>query len=183
MRIVSIDPGTRFIGFACLEICESMSEARVLDAYTLRLEKLAKRVSPDVVEHYGERVAHLLHVKEAVTKYCYAWSPLVVCSEDPYMHLFPQTFSALTECVLAIQNGAMQYDNTITFRRIKPSVAKNAVGVHGMSGDKEAVREGIRHRAQLNIDDVDLDSLDEHSCDAIAIGCGYVMPCLLKVPA
>ena len=180
MRIVSIDPGTRTVGFACLEFCESMEKAIVRDAYTLNLERLARRASPDIIEQYGERIAHLLLVKDAAFEYCHAWTPLVVCCEDPYLHRFPQTFAALTECVLAIQNGVLQYDNTVLFRRVKPTVAKNAVGVRGGSSDKEEVREGIRRQKQLILE-IDLDTLDEHSTDAIAIGCSYVLPSLLRV--
>lgn len=172
-RIVSIDPGTNTLGVACLEIDDSFSRIRVVDAMTIEAGKLARRKYTFQVELFGEKYAKLAAIKDALLRYYVAWHPLAVCSESPYMHLYPATFAALTECVSVVQRSAVDYDPCCVVRMIAPSEAKKAVGVSGASGDKEAVRQGILQHGCIDFD-VDISLLDEHAIDAIAIGVAYL---------
>lgn len=172
-RIVSIDPGTNTLGIACLEINESFSRIRVVDAVTLDAARLARRKYAFQLETFGEKYAKLVAIKDALLRYYVAWHPLAVCSESPYMHLYPATFAALTECVSIIQRSAVDYDPCCVVRMIAPSEAKKAVGVSGGSSDKEAVRKGILQHGCIDLD-VDMSLLDEHAVDAIAIGVAYL---------
>ena len=174
-RIVAIDPGINSMGIACIEIASDYKSAAVVDAYTAKINRLLKRHRIDECLQFGEHHAKLMLVKDTVLKYCMNWRPLTVCVEHPYLHHSPTTFSTLTECILMVRHGVMAYDQCCSFSTFRPSVVKNAVGVDGGSSDKEDMRKAVLKKGNLFLD-VNLDYLDDHAIDAIAVGCSYIFP-------
>jgi hypothetical protein len=86
------------------------------------------------------------------------------------MGRFPQAFAALTECLTAIRRAVLRYDDFKPLLLVDPPTAKLAVGVKGKGSVKDDVKQGVLSlRNLLNPDNIDIQNLDEHSIDAIAV--------------
>lgn len=172
-RLVAIDPGTNALGVAVLDFEASTGIITVQHAATMRIDKFSQRF-PEIMERYGERVAKLYAVRKALGKFYLAWLPTAVVSEGPYMGQFAAAYAALVECISAIRTSVYEYDKTMMFPTIDPATVKKSVGVSGKSGDKAAVAIAIGKLTDLVFSpDVDRSVLDEHSCDAVAVGYAY----------
>lgn len=94
------------------------------------------------------------------------------------MGRFPQSYMALVECVLCIRNAVMQYDYHIPLYSVDPTTAKQSTGMKITRGsDKEDVRDALRARTDLRWA-VDLETLDEHSVDAVAVALHFILNAL-----
>lgn len=169
MRMVSIDPGTSTIGVAVHEFDDRLLKMIVVDAATIDAGFLAHRYYEDRVRTHGDKHARLYALRIAILRYLNAWSPATVCCEAPYMGRFPQAYGALVESISAIRYGIELYDPAMRLYLFDPATVKVAVGVSGKSGDKNAIRGAIRRQADLELR-VNVDLLDEHAVDAIAVG-------------
>lgn len=172
-RIVSTDPGTNTLGVAVLQIRDG--KLYVEHAATFLIGKLATAY-PIIIEYHGEKIAKLHAITECITTLLRAWQPTWIASEGPYLGRFPRAFAALVECVDAIRRAVISYDSFTGLSVTDPATVKKSVGVNGKSGDKELMRAAIAaHPLLVFTDAVNIDALDEHSIDAIAVGvCFYI---------
>ncbi len=173
-RIVSIDPGTNTLGLALLELDLEVGQLSLVEAMTLTAEHRLHlyRTHADI---YGERQAKLRSHSDALIHYFNQVQPHAVASESPYMGRLPQAYAALVECVQTIRLAVEQYDRHLPLHTYDPATVKKTVGVSGKSGDKEAMRRGVKALSFIRDDQqLFLDQTDEHSVDAIAVGyCHY----------
>lgn len=170
-RIVAIDPGTNALGLAVLDADIATGHLFVKDALTIDVARFINRY-PQVATVHGDRVAKLYGVERALMKYFMAWQPARVVSEAPYMGRFPQAFGALVECVTAIRRALMNYNRSLPLASLDPATVKKSIGVSGKSGDKEAILPALKKRTDITFL-IDVDALDEHARDAIAVGYAY----------
>jgi hypothetical protein len=75
----------------------------------------------------------------------------------------------LVEGVVCIQNAVYTWNEDVRLWLVDPPTAKIAVGAPGRGGGKDAVRDAVMAQTDF-IKDVEVDLLDEHSVDSIAIG-------------
>lgn len=170
LHVLSIDPGTTTLGVGVIAIDPSTFTLTAVHAETITLPKLLRDYE-DVVNVHGEKIAKLFALEKALLKLLWAWEPVMVVSEMPYMGRFPQAFAALVECLSSIRRTLYTYDPTMPLLGLEPSVVKKAVGVNGRSGDKELMKKAVFELTDLKVgESVDLSVLDEHSIDALAVG-------------
>ena len=169
-RIAAIDPGTHRLGLTFLDIDLSQSERKLIvtDVFTHRGEKLLAN-SSWYIDQYGEalgmRQAHLDNLKQQFELY----QPNCVISEAPYLGRLPAAFRALVEMIAIIRQAAWETDRRLLLETVDPPTVKKAVGTKGK--DKEDVRRGLARQVFLSWEcRATLAELDEHSCDAIAVG-------------
>jgi len=172
-RIVSCDPGTDTLGVALSELDLKLGILTVQEAHTFRGSQL-QRHYPVVSRYHNDRFARLLGHEDNLFNYFNQTAPHLIVSEGPYLGRFPAAFAALTEVVSTIRRAAIRYDPYLKFLVIDPSTVKKAIGMRGNSGDKSIVKQtllaAIHNRIGTLQSHVDLNSLDEHAIDAIAVG-------------
>lgn len=169
-RILAIDPGTDTLGVALIEVDVRVGDVEVVYAGTWHA---SKRWDPnsDTAYHYGSRVARMAEHKHALTQLLDAFKPNAVACETPFLSRFPQAFGALAELFSLLQFTVLEYSPTIGFLGVDNRSAKTAVGVKTSKVKKEDVRDAVLNLVNLIASHgVRLETLDEHSIDACAVG-------------
>lgn len=171
MRILSIDPGTNFLGVSIMDVVINESyrkpELKILHCASVNIESLATALYGEtVVLNHGLRQAKVLACKSLLSKFLEEWEPNTVAIESPYMGRFPQAFSALVECMQALKLAVIEYDVNLEINAYDPSTVKKAVGSAKISSDKNSVKSAmVKHFPEIDFDD-----LDEHAIDSMAVG-------------
>lgn len=169
-RILAIDPGTNTLGTAILDMDLVTKRVSLEFAQTFKGDKMARRLE-HVSSVYGDREAKLQAHTDNLFRLMVDYGPTAIISESPYMRKLPQAYAALVECLGAIRRAIQHYDPTICLELVDPPTVKKAVGAPGKGGDKSLVKQGVKAQVALeNPHGIDLDRLDEHSIDAIAVG-------------
>lgn len=170
-RIMSLDPGTDTLGVAIIDLDLRDYSATIVFANTIKGNKRA-RLYPEMEEDFGSRAARLHSLSVVLRELVFKMRPNCVISESPYMGKFAQAFEALVQCLGMIQGVIYEYDPTMVLETIDPPSAKKATGASGRGGDKMAVSNAIRNLVKLrNATGFPIEALDEHTTDAIAVGC------------
>lgn len=167
-RFIGIDPGTYNLGVAVGENDGVSDKLKIVYATTFDISRMIKR-HENVIEIHGERVARLYTVQKSLAHFFNSWKPMLITSEGPYLARHAQPYAALVECVSAIRRGVIDYKHNMPLYVIDPATIKTHVKVSGKSGDKSLMRKAIQNQTNLDVSAIDIDSLDEHSVDAIAI--------------
>jgi len=186
---VGIDPGSVTLGAAALDVDLATGQVTLLEARTFDASKLVRDYTNLVAVH-GERVARLTAHEDNLHGYFRFIEPHSIVSESPYMGRFPQAFAALTECITAIRRAVIRYDPHMPLLMVDPMNVKAAVdvfskgrpkvgkGKHGKTGlTKDDVKDGLLRKLDpsitpnpiFNPNGIDIDRLDEHSIDAVAV--------------
>lgn len=175
-RFISVDPGGHYTGVAVFGFDPLALDLTVEHVSTVCIDKILFGLE-DIVDRYGDRTARLKAVERLIRDLLDAWDPIFFVSEAA--HFNPRNFQAygsLTECTTMMRNAVITHGRGIPHYIIEASVVKKAVGVSGNSGDKTAMG-----RAIVNMGLVDnVDGMDEHSVDAIAIGYAKFQQLYLK---
>jgi Holliday junction resolvasome RuvABC endonuclease subunit len=128
-----------------------------------------------ISEVHGNRVARMYFLADTLADTLRRFNPHAIIAESPYMGRFPQAFAALVECVSLIRNTVYSYNRYLPLYQVDPPTAKKAAGVKIVKkSDKEDVRRALRARTDIEWQ-VDLESLDEHSVDSVAVGLYYLL--------
>lgn len=167
--MVGIDPGTETLGFGVLDLNLSTGQLVVANAQTVDLQRMLSQWRQEERVH-GSRTARLMALEERLFVFFEHYQPHAICAESPFLHRFPMTFAALTECVSYVRRAVFRYDRYMPLEMVDPPTAKKAVGVKVKRGvTKEAVREAIEKLDLTYAPGVDLAQMDEHSVDALAV--------------
>ena len=175
VRVVGIDPGVNSsLGISIYEKDVESNEKALVWATTVGSKSFTKIFS-DVATDSGERFARLHGYKCFLVDLFHNWQPDYIVCEGNYLGKFASAYGALTEIVLIIRIAAMDYRSDMPVEIIQPSVIKKCIGVSGNTGDKELIKEAIVDLGVLFHQPQDIDKLDKHAIDAIAIGyCGLM---------
>lgn len=168
IRVIGFDPATVYTGVSIGEI-SGARDARhltIIHAFTLRLDKLAKRHHPD-----PDRYQRLQALGNAVQELLLQWRPSYIATESPFMGDHPAAFQALSECCLVIRTACREMVNPPDYELIDPTTVKKTVGVQGkLNGDKEKVRVALEKRTSEDLTlDIKFDLIDEHASDATGV--------------
>ena len=167
---LSIDPGAN-LGITVNQI-DDYGNKNILHSTTVDLTKYAElKYGEDIIPLHGLRRAKALACSDSILSFIRAWNPILVVSESPYMGKFPAAFSALVECLTAIQNAMYSYDRMMPFIVIDPATIKKAVGSKGNSGNKDIMRTVVSPLLDNHF--IQSYWLDEHGIDSIAVGEAY----------
>lgn len=172
LRIMGIDPGTDTLGVSVLDVHLHCNTITLSFSNTFKGTQLARDYRY-VSQLHGDKIARLKAHEDNLTRFMMQWCPHEIISEAPYMGRFPAAYAALVECMTAIRNAVMRYDWYLKLFTADPPTVKNSVGVGGKSGDKTLMKEAIQRLFDesviLNPNGIDIDALDEHSIDSIAV--------------
>lgn len=169
VRAVSIDPGSRFCGVCAYEFDTSLTQMRVLDAYTLRMQEIHRTRTLGEETEEPPTLERLRILEDALFKFYSAWKPGLVSCESAYFKKQPKPYEVLTLCIGAARSALRRYEPEQRLNLVKPSVVKTEVGVSGGSNDKTLVRQALLKIPTVILPD-NFDLLSEHAVDAIAIG-------------
>lgn len=180
-RVLAIDPGSTNLGMSVLEINHFTNRVKVVHAYTFHIDNIIRHAYSNYEFIYGTSAARLYAIGELVFSMLNAWGIDDVVSESPYMGRFPRAFEVLTYCMATIKNATFRYYGDRPLTIYDPASVKTAVGVKGTSKDKAAVAIALTLQPYLDLNGFDINFLDEHSTDAIAVGCTYAKKLLRGV--
>ena len=172
--IVGIDPGVSNLGYSALSYDLVTGEIKLIEVNTFVTDKLL-RTKPWLADKLGERYAKLEILEEKLVEVFGRHSPASVCSEAPYLGRFPQAFAALTECLYMERKALLRHSTEMFLFSIDPSTVKRCVGVNGKSSDKKDMTNALKALKEIDTSGWDLDSLDEHSIDAIAVAYSEIL--------
>lgn len=176
---LSIDPGTTMLGTTINAITMD-NQWVVLHSCTTNIGLVVRHSFPtELIEIHGERFFKNMTCGNVVNKMATDWLVNSVVSESPYMGRFALAFAALTECMHSIRNALYQVDPNRLLHTIDPSSIKKCVGVSGKSGDKNLMRNAVSTLAGSM---VNIDYLDEHAIDSIAVGYAWYRTVWLGLP-
>lgn len=169
-RINAIDPGTDTMGLAVLDVDLITCELELVSAYTSSGLRMSRK-APDGFTVHGNRWAKLLMHEENILHWLRTYQPNALICESPFLGRFPQAYESLVECKATIRRALMNYDSFMPLETVDPPSAKSAVGALVKKGSKENVKESILKLTDIkNKTGYPLESLDEHSVDAVAVG-------------
>jgi Holliday junction resolvasome RuvABC endonuclease subunit len=172
--VVGIDPGSDTLGVGVLYFDLDALEIVGSEAFTLNGTRQGRGTF--ATEIHGDRLGRIESHREALLQVFRYFEPISIASESPFMsRRMPAAYGALTEVVCAIRHAAMQYDAWKPLKMIDPPTVKRAVGVSGKTGGPEGKK--LMLTALLAMPptelrycgDVPMESLDEHSIDALAV--------------
>jgi len=168
-RIFGIDPGSDNLGISILDVNLITGKVNVEHAETFTGNKMVKRWQ-HIADIYGNKGAKLYGQREVLRKEFVKWQPHAVVVERPFVGRFANAIIALSECMAGIRESLICYNYNVPLDTIDPPTVKLSVGVKGNSKDKELMRVAIRtlKNATYSLSS-DITTLDEHSCDAIAV--------------
>lgn len=168
-RIVSLDPGSQHLGVAVMEDYLDGTNKVVDSAWTVHLKDTNPHYSA-LVDLHGSRVVRLMIMFDAVLDVLRTVRPHAVIVESNYLGRFATSFAALVECVAVVRNATYQYDKFLPLYQVDPSSAKVNVGMKRIKGTtKDDVKIAVKARQDISWQ-CDLEELDEHAIDAVAIG-------------
>ena len=169
-KMLSIDPGLNNTGIAIFEIDYNTKIINSIEAYTILTNKLYNNTGLDE-EFFTERKIKLYKLKRAIQEILILKNPCIVACESPFFNpMRPMAYGALLEVLSIIHSSIIEYNSNIPFISVEPLLVKKIIGAGMMKGKldvKEAVKnnKSIISKLRNNIE-----LLDEHSIDAIAVG-------------
>lgn len=167
-RIAGFDPGAN-LGLAYLEDAMDGSNPIVKRVETEKLNP-ASYGFKDIAEIHGARVVRLMIMYDRVTQFLREVKPHGVVVEGNYLGRFANAFGSLVECVAVIRSAVYAYDPFMPLHLVDPTTVKTNIGMVRIRGtDKEDVRKALKNLKTLDWDGINIDDLDEHSIDSVAI--------------
>lgn len=169
-RIMGIDPGLNNLGIALFDIEYQTRKILRLEAFTLVNDKLKDDSGLDLESH-AERTVKLMKLRFALLNIMQMNNPFAVACESPFFNrLRPTAYAALVEVTRLIHTTVIDYNSNTIFRTVEPLLVKKHIGA-GMETGKLDVKRAVSIRPELmSVLVNNLDRLDEHSVDAIAVG-------------
>lgn len=170
-RVLSFDPGAN-LGVTISEGDMGLTYLRPIHSETVDLNKWTKILFPEIEEVYGMRFARVHTLRHLVSNILRRWQPDFMAHENAFMMMQRVTAGiTLAEYVLMMRMSAYEYDPAMPIFGYSPFEIKSAVKLKGkLTGNKNLVAEALPKLDDLDLSEVDVKSLDEHSVDSIAIG-------------
>ena len=174
--LLGIDPGSSTLGVAILEINSITFSLVATTAYTIEATKLELFDMLDL--RLPERERRLRAISKAISLCLEDYKPLTLAIESPFFNSRkPSAYAVLIETMYVLKQTARAYDLNLPIIEVDPPTAKKAIGVRRLKAKerrrlklttKDLVREALLPLTALKLTS-DIDSLDEHSLDAIAV--------------
>lgn len=173
-KIIGIDPGINNTGVSIVEIEYNTNTIRRISAFTIHPVKLPNLTGLDYYNH-SSRTITLYKLKGELYRVFTEIEPSLVICESPFFNrLCPMAYGSLLEVVSAIRDVVISLNKNIPFNTIEPLLVKKVVGA-GMVAGKADIKTKISNLPAIT--DVliqDINTLDEHSLDAIAVAYAFI---------
>lgn len=173
-KLLAIDPGVNNCGLAVFNIDYQTNEIVSVDAHTAISAKMDDTTTL-YEELYSERTVKLYKLTDYLNRIMVEVNPAIVVCESPfYNRLRPMAYGSLLEVLNSIYTTIINYNNNVPFFTVEPLLVKKTVGA-GMQTGKLDVKQAIsRIDSIMSTLVTDLEGLDEHSVDAMAVGYTYL---------
>jgi len=173
IRIVGIDPGSINLGFASVVYDIKEKKIKHAKAWSIKSDKI---IGDDRIaeNQHSERFLRIQAQKKNLLRLLKFYNPSVVCCETPFFNMLrPSAFAPLVEILFSIRETCFYYNPTIPFIGVEPKLVKRTFGA-GANADKNAMKNRIIEIKDEFYMEQDMDKLDEHSIDALAIVFTYI---------
>ena len=168
--IVGIDPGSSCLGLAILEFNIITNEIIRTTAKTFEANKTIDK-KDFFTEIHGERFARIKSLKESILSALYSSKPVYIACESPfYCSRMPNAYGVLMEVLVAIKESIFEYDCSKVIQLMDPPNVKKSIKAKG-NAKKEEMKTCLLALTEINYDG-DIEDLDEHSIDAVAVAYG-----------
>ena len=173
-KVIGIDPGLNNTGIAIFNIETIHNTIVSIEAFTIITDKLYNNTTLDE-ELYSERMVKLYKLKSNIIDIIKHFKPQTVVCESPFYNRFrPMAYGALLETISIIHSAIIEVDPYILFRTIEPLLIKKIIGAGSTKG-KPDVKLAIQKTPLItNVLLNDIDTLDEHSLDSIAVAYSFL---------
>jgi Holliday junction resolvasome RuvABC endonuclease subunit len=173
-KLLAIDPGVNNCGLAVFDVDYRTNEIVSVDAHTVISAKLNDTTTL-YEDLYSERTIKLYKLMDRISEIIVSVNPAIVVCESPfYNRLRPMAYGSLLEVLSSIHSVIINYNNNVPFFTVEPLLVKKTVGA-GMQTGKLDVKQSIaRIEPIMSVLVPDLEGLDEHSVDAMAVGYTYL---------
>lgn len=172
---LAIDPGLNNTGIAIFNMNYKTLELNSIHAFTIVTDKLRDNTVLDN-DIYSDRMIKLWKIRSAMIEVLTVYCPANIVCESPFFNRFrPTAYASLVEVLSVFNSVIVEYNPNIMFEPIAPLLVKKTVGA-GMETGKLDVKDSIKRIPYImNILMNNVEYLDEHSIDAIAIGYTYFL--------
>ena len=170
LNILAIDPGLNNIGFSHLLYSHPDSSISSITAHTFKPEPTVPAYH--LSEYLDDRTIKLLSIKDYFASLLTStYFDIIVCEAPFFYASKPGAYRALVE-VISVFKQYLADTNPITpFIQLEPLLVKRYVKSLNIS-NKDSTKEALY---LLNLHNyIDLNTLDEHSVDAISIGYAFL---------
>lgn len=165
-KLIGIDPGSN-MGIAILELNENFTPIS-LKAFTIKSNINLNTIS-DLELLHTSRYFRLKNQRLRLLNLFLVNEPIAVACETPYFNArMPTAFSSLVETLSTIKQALIDYNEFMELYGIDPSTIKKNVGANGIA-KKDSIKISVSNLEIVKLLDGDLEKLDEHAIDAIAI--------------
>lgn len=167
ITILAIDPGTITLGFAVYKLDIVTLEIKDVFAWTIDATRLSY-FDPMIIDIHGEKFARIMAIKRNFKGVLECYKPLAIVCETPFFNMRrPSAAGPLYELFATLEQTVYEWDNFKPLYKVDPKTAKKAVKA-AHNAKKEDIRAALKKIPELDIANIDL--LDEHSNDALAVG-------------
>ena len=171
IRVVSVDPGVN-LGVAVIDYYLETKKFKVLDAYTLDLSKYIP--NSDEEDKRDISLRRLAKLKLFLKNYIKLWQPDIGAHETAYVPhrgggASIYSFASLIENILVIKFSFIESSHDFRILEVNPTLVKTTI-VGIKSSDKTLVLKALKENKDIDLSDIEVDKLNQHNADAIAIG-------------
>jgi len=173
-NIMAVDPGLNNTGISIYTLNCNDRSIIAIDAFTLKNDKLNDNSGLDSDVHL-DRIIKSYKLKNHLINVLHYVKPLIVICESPfYNHFRPSAYASLLQIIQFIQTTVIEYNPNVIFHTLEPLLIKKIIGA-GMVTGKIDVKKAVTSRGDI-MDKLicNIELLDEHSIDAIAIGYSFL---------
>lgn len=171
IRVLGIDPSTTNMGVCIIDIPLSQpSKLIVRYANTI----FGDQVRYDIPKQFDDTaltgvLARSFGLSRALEDLCNLYEPDVTICEDNFLGISAGTFKQLIQAVSLLREACNKGGKKTYLAYVLPNIAKGTVGANFKGTTKEDVKKGVLNYENLDHNGFDLETLDEHSADAVAI--------------
>lgn len=171
--VLAIDPSINNTGISIYRLNLLNKEIKSIEAFTLMSDKINICNNFNSCNNF-EKDLKLNKLQNCFLNILNIYNPSVVVCESPFFNRFrPSAYLSLVQVVDVFKWTTINFNNNIFFTELAPKTVKKIIGVNNIDV-KLDVRTAVMSNSLImkNIID-DINFLDEHSIDAIAVGYAY----------
>lgn len=172
-RVLAIDPGSSNLGFSFLE--SSLDDKiNLITSDTINIKNNAPAYR-DLDFYHEDKYIRLIQLKDVVAELLNEYQPHALVAESNYMGRFATGFAALVECVCIIRMCLYEFNPYMQLHMVDPTTVKTNIGMKRIRGTtKDDVKRALIASKKVIWNDIDPETLDEHSIDSVAIGVWFM---------
>ena len=171
-RVMGIDPSTTNMGVS------------ITDTHLYKQEKIqlvysntifGQQVNYDIPDQFNDNIngtgvlARSYGLSRALKNLINIYEPDIIICEDNFLGMSAGTFKQLIQAVSLLREACNTANTPKHLSYVLPNLAKATVGANFVGTQKDDVKKGVIAYTNLDANGIDLNLLDEHSIDSLAI--------------